>query len=280
MRLAAYKNYSGDDCWGRLVDEQHLIDLTAKWPSMAEALAAGLSEIARAPGEERLISGATCWAPLVGRENRVFCIGVNYADHATEVGRDAPEWPSVFLRGAGSFVGHGANVLKPSASDDFDYEAELAVMIGKPGRAITENNAMNHVAGFTCVAENSVRDFQRHSRQVTAGKNFDQSGAIGPHLVTVDEIDDIGSLVVRGVLNGEGVQCGAVADMIYSVSKLISYISTFTTLRPGDLISTGTPQGVGVSQDPPRFLKAGDQFDVVIEGVGTLSNKVINEASP
>jgi 2-keto-4-pentenoate hydratase/2-oxohepta-3-ene-1,7-dioic acid hydratase in catechol pathway len=168
-------------------------------------------------------------------------------------------------------------VVRPHASPKFDYEAELAVVVGNAGRHIAEASAMDHVAGYSCFAENSVRDWQTHSRQATPGKNFERSGAFGPWLVTPDEAGAVERMEVIGRLNGREMQRDSAANMIFSVPKVLAYVSTFISLLPGDVIVTGTPAGVGFTRDPPIWLKPGDRFDVEITGVGVLSNPVVDE---
>lgn len=188
-----------------------------------------------------------------------------------------PSNPSVFTRYPSSFVGQDDDVLRPRESEQFDYEAELAVVIGRGGRRIRESQAMDHVAGYSCMAENSVRDWQRHSAQATPGKNFFHSGAFGPWLVTPDEVGDIGQLQIIGRLNQEVVQRDTLDQLIFKVPRLIAYLSTFTELVPGDVIATGTPAGVGLSRKPQRWLRPGDVFEVEITGLGTLRNTVADD---
>ncbi len=215
-------------------------------------------------------------APVVD-PGKILCIGLNYHLHAQEVGMAVPPRPSVFVRFPGSLVGAGQPVVRPAESEKFDYEAELAVVIGRAGRRIPVEAALDYVAGYSCLAENSVRDWQRHSNQATPGKNFPASGAFGPWLVSPDEAGPLEDMAVIGRLNGVQVQSDTVAHMIFSVPELIAYVSTFTELEPGDVISTGTPAGVGLSRNPPLFLKSGDVFEVEISGVGVLSNSVVDE---
>lgn len=283
MRLVSFEHSRQAD-WGVVVPDG-IYPLSFLYPTLAAGLAAGhdrLSAACAGPGDLIKFDQIDTFLPPVAAPNRIFCIGLNYPDHAAEANKDraddpALQWPTVFLRHAASFVGHEEAVIKPAASGQFDYEAELAVVIGKPGRAIPRETAMAHVAGYACLAENSARDFQKHSRQVTAGKNFDRSGAIGPCIVTVDEAPDPAAMTVQGVLNGETVQHGKVAELIFPIDELIAYISRFTALQPGDIIATGTPDGVGSKRKPPRYLEVGDNFTVRIEGVGILSNRVAAE---
>ncbi|MFT4507159.1 fumarylacetoacetate hydrolase family protein [Caballeronia sp. 15711] len=217
------------------------------------------------------------WLPPVLASTKIICAGINYADHAAEMNRQVIPHPPVFARFADSFVGHDEPVILPRVSDSFDYEAELAVVIGRAGRHIQESSAMDHVGGYTCMAENSVRDFQKHTTQVTPGKNFDRSGSLGPWIVTSDAISDPTKFTVTGRLNGEVVQQAGVHELICSVARLVAYVSTFTLLRPGDVIATGTPAGVGSSRKPPLFMKPDDVFEVAIDGIGCLRNRVQQE---
>ena len=188
-----------------------------------------------------------------------------------------PSRPSLFVRFTGSQVGHDEPVWRPRASAQFDYEAELAVVIGRSARHVPEERAHEFIAGYACFAENSVRDWQKHAAQATPGKNFAASGAFGPWLVTPDEAGPVERMDVIGRLNGREMQRDSAANMIFSVPQIIAYISTFTTLLPGDVIVTGTPAGVGFTRNPPVWLVPGDQFEVEITGVGTLRNPVIDE---
>ncbi len=208
---------------------------------------------------------------------RVICIGKNYSDHAAEMGGAPPENPNLFMRTPQSLVGHRQSIVCPSASKEYDYEGELAVVIGKGGRRISPDKALSHVAGYTCFLDGSVRDFQEHS--FTAGKNFDSSGACGPWLIPATEVPDPQNLMLTTRINGEVVQQANTGLMIHSVAAVISYISTFTHLEPGDVISTGTPAGVGAGRKPPKWLKAGDKVEVEIERIGILANTVIAEPS-
>lgn len=212
--------------------------------------------------------------PPIPDPEKILCIGLNYFLHAKEVNMQVPSNPSVFVRYPNSLVGQGQPVLRPPESEQFDYEAEMAVVIGRGGRRIPESQAMQHVAGYSCMAENSVRDWQRHSTQATPGKNFFHSGAIGPWLVTTDEIADVSQLEIIGRLNQEVVQRDTLDQLIFSIPRLIAYLSTFTELVPGDVIATGTPAGVGLSRKPQRWLRPGDIFEVEITGLGTLKNPV------
>ena len=213
--------------------------------------------------------------PVVGP--RIFCVGINYRSHREEMGRDASDHPTIFVRFPSSLVGHGAPLLRPRASDRFDYEGELAVVIGRGGRRIAREQALDHVAGYSCFNDGSIRDYQRHTSQFTAGKNFDRSGSFGPWLVTADEVGDPSTLTLTTRLNGEVMQHSTTDLLIFDVPEIIAYLSEFTELRPGDIIATGTPGGVGVARDPAVFMRPGDTIEVEISGVGTLRNEIAQE---
>jgi 2-keto-4-pentenoate hydratase/2-oxohepta-3-ene-1,7-dioic acid hydratase in catechol pathway len=208
-------------------------------------------------------------------EASVYCIGLNYKSHVEEVARDLPPQPSVFVRVHGSLVGHGQSMVRPRVSEHFDYEGEVAVVIGRPARHVSEEHAWSHVAGLTCFNDGSVRDFQKHS--VTAGKNFEASGACGPFIVTLDEVAEREKLVLTTRLNGAVVQRSDTSMLIYSVPRILSYLSSIVELRTGDIVATGTPAGVGARRTPPLWMKHGDRIEVEIDGVGQLSNGIVDE---
>jgi 2-keto-4-pentenoate hydratase/2-oxohepta-3-ene-1,7-dioic acid hydratase in catechol pathway len=204
---------------------------------------------------------------------RIFCIGVNYRSHVTETHREVEPQPSVFIRTQASVVAQGAGMTRPTASNNFDYEGELTVVIGRRGRLISQADAMSHVAGYTCFNDGSIRDYQKHS--TTSGKNFEASGACGPWIVTTDELPDPTALTLVTRLNGEEVQRSTTDLLIHSIPRIIEYISTITTLEPGDIIATGTPAGVGSRRTPPLWMKPGDTIEVEISSIGTLRNPII-----
>ncbi len=208
---------------------------------------------------------------------RILCVGVNYRPHIEEMGREIPDYPVVFTRFASSLVGPGEAVIRPRVSAQFDFEGELAVVIGKPVRYASRGTALDCVAGYCCFLDGSVRDWQRHTGQFTAGKNFDRSGAIGP-MVAAADIPDPAALELTTRVNGEVMQQGRVADLVFDISRLIEYCSTFMELRPGDIIATGTPGGVGAARTPPVWLKDGDLIEVDIPGIGVLRNPVQDES--
>lgn len=215
----------------------------------------------------------------IPRPNKILCIGLNYVDHSAESGFEPPTYPTVFARFANSLVGHGAPMVRPNASDMFDYEAELVIVIGEGGRHIAREDALRHVAGYTLCNDGSVRDYQIKSPQWTMGKVWDGTGAVGPELVTVDELPEgCKGLTLTMRVNGETLQSASIDDMIFDVATLVSVLSEAMTLEPGDIIISGTPGGVGASRKPYLWLKPGDEAVVEIEGLGRLVNPVVQEA--
>lgn len=215
--------------------------------------------------------------PVVPNPGKIFCVGHNYETHRQETGRAKVGHPSIFTRFADTLTPHGGPIVRPRSSTMLDFEGELAIVIGKGGRHIAEADAMDHVAGFACANDASVRDWQWHTQQFTPGKNFPATGGLGPWLVTPDEIADLDAVTVTTRLNGQQVQHARLADLIFPLPTIIAYLSGFTPLSPGDLILTGTPGGVGAKREPPLWMKAGDVVEVEIAGVGVLSNTVIDE---
>ena len=213
--------------------------------------------------------------PVIPQPHKILCAGVNYRAHAAEVGRALPKQPSMFIRFADTLVGHGGAMIRPKVSDNFDFEGELAVIIGKGGRHIAAERALDHVAGYTCFVDGSVRDYQAFS--VTSGKNFPGTGPLGPWLVTADEIPDPSRLTLTTRLNGTQVQHATTDQLIYSIPQIIAFCSDFTALHPGDVIATGTPEGVGHSRKPPLWMKPGDVLDVEISRIGTLRAHIADE---
>lgn len=209
---------------------------------------------------------------------KILCVGINYMPHIREMGRERPEYPVVFVRFANSLVGHEQPLVKPAASQQYDFEGELAVVIGKRASRVSRARAFEHVAGFSCFNDGSVRDYQRHGPQWTPGKNFRRSGAFGPWLVTADEQPDPSRFRLRTLLNGDVVQEASVGELCFDVPALIEYCSAWTDLEPGDVIATGTPGGVGAGRTPPLWMKPGDRIEVEISGVGRLGNTVVEES--
>jgi 2-keto-4-pentenoate hydratase/2-oxohepta-3-ene-1,7-dioic acid hydratase in catechol pathway len=270
--------------WG-LVDGDAIADLGAllrdRFPDLKSAIAAdALQEAAAsAPRAKHHTLAAVTWLPVIPNPDKILCIGLNYETHRKETGRSEVENPTVFGRFANSQTGHLTDIIRPRVSTDLDFEGELAVIIGKPGRYIPRAQALAHIAGFSCYNEGSVRDFQRHTHQFTPGKNFPATGGFGPWLVTADEIDDLGPLRLQTRLNGELVQDATISQMIFDIPRQIEYCSSFTRLEPGDVIATGTPGGVGSRRTPPLWMKPGDVVEVEIDRVGLLRNGVADEAT-
>ncbi|HEX4410802.1 MAG TPA: fumarylacetoacetate hydrolase family protein [Xanthobacteraceae bacterium] len=246
-------------------------------PDLRSALAAGaasaMREKAAAKPDYKLVD--VTFLPVIPHPAKILCAGINYRSHAAETGRELPKQPSMFVRFTDTLIGHGGTMIRPSVSDHFDFEGELAVIIGKSGRHIKAEQALDHVAGYTCFVDGSVRDFQKFS--VTSGKNFPATGPLGPWLVTTDEIPDPSRLTLTTRLNGQEVQHSTTDLLIYSIPQIIAFCSDFTVLSPGDVIATGTPDGVGHHRKPPLWMKKGDTLEVEITGIGTLRVGVADE---
>ena len=247
-------------------------------PNLRAALAAGAMEAMRRAAQgatpDRKLSDIK-FLPVIPRPAKILCAGINYRSHAAEVGRELPKQPSMFVRFTDTLVGHDGEMIRPSVSDNFDFEGELAVVIGKPGRHIKAEHALDHVAGYTCFVDGSVRDFQKFS--VTSGKNFPGTGPLGPWIVTTDEIPDPGRLTLTTRLNRKEVQHSGTDLLIYSIPQIIAFCSEFTALSAGDVIATGTPEGVGHSRKPPLWMKTGDVLEVEITGIGLLRTRIVDE---
>ena len=246
--------------------------------ALSQLGADGLKALGHNLSADHAVDDIVYQTPIVDPE-KIICIGVNYVNRNEEYDDTAlPPYPSVFMRTPGSLVGHLQPIVRPPESTQFDYEGEIAIIIGKPGRRIAEHGAHDHIAGLTVLQEGSVRDWMRHGKfNVTQGKNFDRSGAVGPWMVTADEFDGYDRLTVTTRVNGEQRQHDSTANLLFSFSYLISYLSTFMTLKTGDIITTGTPTGAGARFDPPRFLVPGDTVEVEVPGVGILKNHVVDE---
>jgi len=249
-------------------------------PNLRAALAAGaIAAMRKAAADakpDRKLGDVT-FLPVIPRPEKILCAGINYRSHAAETGREMPKQPSMFVRFADTLVGHGGDMIRPRVSDNFDFEGELAFVIGKAGRHIKAEHALDHVAGYTCFVDGSVRDFQKFS--VTSGKNFPGTGPLGPWLVTADEIPDPSRLTLMTRLNGVEVQHATTDQLIYTIPQIIAFCSDFTALSPGDVIATGTPEGVGHHRKPPLWMKPGDKLEVEISGIGTLRAHIAEERS-
>ena len=283
MRLASYQ-HAGKASYGAVTDGG-IIDLGGRLAASGHAtlrqfLAAGdrsaAQELVASKGADIGLSDVAL-APVIPDPDKIICVGMNYHEHVAEIGRTVTEKPALFARFAGSQVGHLQPMIKPAVSDAFDYEGELAVVIGKAGRHINAEHALEHVAGYACYNEGSIRDWQRHTSQFLAGKTFAGTGAFGPWLVTSDEIKDPAKLTLETRLNGKRVQHTTTDKLITGIADLIAYCSAILPLLPGDVIVTGTPGGVGLKRTPPLFMKPGDTVEVEISGIGILCNPVVAE---
>ncbi len=279
-------SHRGRASFGAVIGEG-VVDLGARHaelPDLRAALRAdrlgALADEARAASADVALADITYLPPIPNPE-KIICIGVNYANRNEEYkdGSEAPKYPSVFMRSRDSLVGHLQAILDPPESDQLDYEGEIVIVIGKSGRRIAADDAHKHVAGLTIMNEGSVRDYLRHSKfNVTQGKNFEHSGAMGPWLVTSDELNPMGELQVITRVNGEERQNDVTANLMFPFRYLVSYLSTFYRLQPGDIIATGTPNGAGARFDPPKYLRPDDVVEVAVPGIGILRNTVVAES--
>ncbi len=289
MRLFSYNNH-GRAAIGivKSASASEFVDLGATGLSFST----DMTEILAAPGALAALKAAADAAPVhavkplagirylpvVPRPPKIICLGLNYADHAKEGGHARPEYPSFFMRGATSQIGHNEPIVRPKASTKLDYEAELAVIIGSRARHLSKANALSCVAGYACYNDGSVRDYQRKTNQWTIGKNFDATGGFGPFLVTADELPaGAAGLRIQSRLNGKVMQDANTKDFLFDVVESLCIISECLTLEPGDVIITGTPAGVGYARTPPVWMAPGDVCEIDIEGVGVLSNPVADE---
>lgn len=271
---------NGKSSYG-VVSGDGIVDVGAKlggrYPDLLSVLQAGaLAEVeaaARGAAADAKLEGTTL-LPVVPNPGKIVCVGVNYDEHRREMGREPPGHPTIFARWPESQVAHGQPVIKPAESDKLDYEGELAVIIGKEGYKLSEDEALGIIAGYSCYMDGSVRDWQTHTSQFTAGKNFVATGGFGPWMVTADEIPDPQALMLETRLNGQVMQKSGTDLMTFNVRKIIKYITTWMPLKPGDVIATGTPGGVGTKRTPPVYMKDGDVVEVEISKVGLLRNPI------
>lgn len=276
MKLCSFI-HDGVPSYG-LVTDAGIVDLGKRFaePTLRDFLAAGdlgrAAALASEPADYAF--DAVAHAPVIPNPDKIICVGLNYHAHIEETGREETPNPVLFARYAGSQIGHDAPLLKPLESDQFDYEGELAVIIGKQGRRISEADALEYVAGYACYNDASVRDWQKHTHQFMPGKTFADTGAFGPWMVTADEIPDPTALHLQTRLNGQVVQDTGVNLLVTSIPRLIAYCSTILPLLPGDVIVSGTPGGVGARRTPPLWMKDGDVCEVEISGIGVLSNPI------
>ncbi|WP_308342382.1 fumarylacetoacetate hydrolase family protein [Roseobacter insulae] len=238
------------------------------------------AEIDRAAETDFIDAATLDLAPVLGNPGKFICLGLNFKDHAAEGGFDIPDYPALFMRADSSLIGSGSPLVRPVVSETFDYEAELAVVIGETARHVSEETALSHVFGYSIFNDASVREYQRKTAQWTAGKNFDGTGAFGPAIVTADDLPPgMAEMRIQSRLNGKVLQDSSLSDMIFPVAETVSILSQIMTLYPGDVIAMGTPAGVGHARRPQLWMKPGDTCEVEIEGLGVLRNPVIDESA-
>lgn len=279
MRYASYLNEIGQPTWGAETGGE-LHDLGPSGLKLATTLQDAIA--AGALGSEPPLDGApvqategTRYLPVIGHPNKVICIGVNYRTHQEETGRSDVVAPTVFIRFADTLAAHGEELPVPAESTMYDYEGEVALVIGSPADHVSKAHAWDVIAGYAAFNDLSARDWQRHTGQWTPGKNFPASGAFGPYFVTASDLGDVTDLVVETRVNGEVRQHASVADLIFDIPAIIEYVTAFTPLAPGDVIVTGTPGGIGLFMDPPTFLSPGDVVEVEVTRLGTLRNVLV-----
>jgi 2-keto-4-pentenoate hydratase/2-oxohepta-3-ene-1,7-dioic acid hydratase in catechol pathway len=281
VRLVSFV-HGGRAGWGAVAGGG-IVDLSRRHPDLprlVDALHAdALGRLDAGSAPDLALADATLLPPIVGGE-KILCVGVNYANRNEEYrdGSERPKYPSLFYRAPDSLVGHGTPIVRPRVSEQLDYEGEIVLVIGRKARHVPREQALDHVAGLTIANEGTIRDWLRHGKfNATQGKNFDRSGALGPWIATRDEIDTGAMRRLQTRVNGELRQDDTTANLIFDFPYLIAYVSSFMTLKPGDLILTGTPPGAGARFDPPRWLKPGDVVEVEVEGIGILRNRVVDE---
>lgn len=277
-RLAALKDGHVYRLESILEDPQsNLMDILRQGPDALASLSDKLAQ-SDLQADQSLTLESMALLPPIERPGKIICLGLNYADHAAEGGHSRPEYPSVFLRCATSLVAHGQNMILPACSEQLDYEAELAVIIGTRCKNVPAEKAQEVIAGYSCFNDGSIRDYQRKTAQWTVGKNFDATGAFGPFFVTAQELPPAAKgLRIQTRLNGVVMQDANTSDMLFPVEEAIAILSECMTLEPGDVIVTGTPAGVGAARKPPVWMKANDLVEVEIEGIGILSNTIISQ---
>jgi 2-keto-4-pentenoate hydratase/2-oxohepta-3-ene-1,7-dioic acid hydratase in catechol pathway len=280
MKLVSYR-FKGKESYGVVVDDG-VVDLGKKLGKKAPTLRAALEakllpaikKIAKSAKKTDVPLSKVELLPVIPNPDKIVCIGLNYATHIKETGREMPAYPMLFPRYPNAQVGHNQPIVMPPESTNLDYEGEIAVIIGRKGRRIAEEKSWQHVAGYACYNDGSIRDWQRHTLQWTAGKNFSQTGGFGPWMTTRGEIKDGEELTLETRLNGQVMQHATTEQMIHRIPRLIRYISSFTTLEPGDVIVTGTPGGVGARRTPPVWMKPGDTVEIEVSKVGVLVNTI------
>lgn len=281
MKYVSFKN-GQDVSWG-VIEGDQISDLGSlpgiKGKSLGQTLRDGQLDdaLANIKYANKISKSDVILLPPITDANKILCVGLNYADHIAEMNRPTPEFPVIFTRYNDTVVGHGTPLVAPRNSTQFDYEGELAVVIGKAARHVPVDAAMEHVFGYSVFNDGSIRDYQRHTHQFTPGKNFPHSGSFGPYIVSADEAGDVSKKKITTKVNDVLVQDSSLDQLVFNVAQLISYCSEWTTLNPGDVVVTGTPGGVGDSRDPKLWLFPGDVVEVEVEGIGRLVNQVTEE---
>tara|TARA_B100000989_G_scaffold190682_1_gene143619 strand:- start:4013 stop:4882 length:870 start_codon:yes stop_codon:yes gene_type:complete len=288
MKYVSFLN-KDKKCFGILLDDK-IVDLTShyeryregmEWiPSLKSALEHNkineLNELDLNELPEVMLNDIELM-PVIPNPGKIFCVGLNYENHRAETKRPVSSYPTIFTRFSESQTGHNTKITCPKVSDKLDYEGEMAIIIGKSGRYIDEKNAMQHIAGYACYNDATVRDWQKHTSQFIPGKNFQKTGAFGPYMLTADEVSNYKDLKLQTRLNGEVMQDASLSDLIFPLETLINYCSSFVELHPGDVIVTGTPGGVGDRREPPVYMKEDDVIEIEISKLGTLTNVVEKE---
>ena len=279
MRYVSFTRPDGTNSFGRLAGDS-IIDLGGD-PCGPRDLRSALDRgsLGALKDGARFDSMSVQLLPVIPNPDKILCVGLNYATHVAETGREQKAHPAIFTRWADTLVGHRAPLVRPRESTRFDYEGELAIVIGRPGRRICRTNALTHVAGYSVFNDGSVRDWQRHNIQFTPGKNFPATAAFGPALVTLDEVGDLPAQRVQTRLNGNLVEDQPISDLIWDIPAIVEYCSTFTSLSAGDVIATGTPGGVGDKRVPPLYMVPGDVVEISVGSIGTLANPIVDDAS-
>lgn len=280
MRLASF-SLAGRDSYGVVIGDR-IVDLGrqlgGRYPDLRSLLAGdAVAAAAKAFMSADVATAEVIWRPVIPNPDKILCVGRNFREHIREIGRQSERHPVIFLRLTSSQVGHLQPIVRPKISDQLDFEGELAFIIGRGGRYIPSEKALQHVAGYSIYNDASVRDWQLHTAQYTPGKNFPSTGAFGPWMVTSDEIPDPSVLHLTTRLNGQVMQNAGMDDLLFTISDLIAYVSSFTELLPGDVIVTGTPSGIGAARKPPIWMKPGDCVEVEISSIGTLCNRIAQE---
>lgn len=277
MRYVSFTRPDGANSFGRLAGDS-IVDLGGD-PNGPRDLKSALDRdsLGALKDGARFDSMSVQLLPVIPNPDKILCVGLNYATHVAETGREQKAHPAIFTRWADTLVGHRAPLVRPRESIRFDYEGELAIVIGRPGRRICRANALTHVAGYSVFNDGSVRDWQRHNIQFTPGKNFPATAAFGPALVTLDEVGDLPAQRVQTRLNGNLVQDQPISDLIWDIPAIVEYCSTFTALSAGDVIATGTPGGVGDKRVPPLYMVPGDVVEISVGSIGTLANPIVDD---